>query len=262
MRPGAIEPRRWSGRRWFTTIMVLLAGQVIVIFLLSERSPPPIAPKVAPVLFSLSTAPAPAPTGTNWLEDPAQFALASAHGFSGPVWLRRPRFERPAREWSEPPHWLTQEVARLGAPGEAALAAPAARAAAIADKPAPAFGGGLDVADGGSPRSSLRLEGEIARRKLLGAWELPGWPHTELVQPSVVQVLVDAAGSVLSAALLGRSGLPAADQRALELARSAQFEPAAKPSAGLGLMWGRMIFRWQVAAPGATNPAPARAAPR
>jgi len=58
-----------------------------------------------------------------------------------------------------------------------------------------------------------------------------------------VQVLVNAAGEVVSAVLLSPSGYDVADQRALTLARAARFAPAA------GLTVGQLIFNWRIVAP-------------
>ena len=80
------------------------------------------------------------------------------------------------------------------------------------------------------------------------------WPYANVIAPSKVQVLVDAAGNVVSAVLLPPdSGFTAADQydkadqRALELARAARFAPASR------LTVGRMIFNWHTVPPPATN---------
>jgi hypothetical protein len=65
----------------------------------------------------------------------------------------------------------------------------------------------------------------------------------------------------MSATLLGGSGLAAADQRALELARSARFEPLSGPTQGQGLSWAKLVFQWQAVALVDTNLPSARGAP-
>jgi hypothetical protein len=82
--------------------------------------------------------------------------------------------------------------------------------------------------------------------------KLPPWPYTDVIAPSKVQVLVNAAGDVVSAVLLP-SGNPSevhdadADRRALDLARAARFAPAS------GLTVGQLVFDWHTVAPPATN---------
>ena len=74
-----------------------------------------------------------------------------------------------------------------------------------------------------------------------------------MIAPSKVQVLVDAAGDVVSAVLFPpeNRGAPVqsdlANQRALELARAARFAPSSR------LTVGQMIFNWRTVPPPATN---------
>ena len=66
-------------------------------------------------------------------------------------------------------------------------------------------------------RSTLRLAGGLANRRLLNPPELRAWPASDLLTNSVVQVLVNADGNVMSLNLLAGSGSPKADQFALEV---------------------------------------------
>ena len=106
--------------------------------------------------------------------------------------------------------------------------------------------------------STLNLRGDLARRPLLEPLDLTNWPASDLISPSKVQVLVDAAGRVISAALLPPDYVPDymkdaeihddnADQRALELARAARFAP------GSQITVGQMIFNWHVVPTPATR---------
>jgi hypothetical protein len=113
---------------------------------------------------------------------------------------------------------------------------------------------GLPVESAPAQTSTLQIEDDLAQRPLLGPIFLPAWPYANLIAPSKVQVLVDAAGNVVSAILLPPgSGYAAADQydradqRALELARTARFTPASR------LTVGRMTFNWHTVPPPATN---------
>jgi TonB family protein len=72
---------------------------------------------------------------------------------------------------------------------------------------------------------------------------LPAWPSDQLLSNSVVQIAVNSAGQVVSARLLGRSGLPGADNMALDKSRNLRFKPVpASPPA-----WGRAVFAWETA---------------
>ncbi len=83
---------------------------------------------------------------------------------------------------------------------------------------------------------------------------VPSLPYNDVIPPSQVQVLVDAAGKVVSAVLLPPDNLlesaghyDAADRRALELARAARFAPAPR------LTFGRLIFNWHTVPVTSTN---------
>ena len=77
---------------------------------------------------------------------------------------------------------------------------------------------------------------------MLNQIEVPSLPYNDVIKPSRVQVLVDEQGNVASDVLLGSSDYDAADQKALELARTARFVPSP------GLMFGEMIFNWHTVA--------------
>lgn len=263
-----IQPAGWSRRRWLTTIGAVTAGQLILLFLVSNRVPPrPTVPSQRS-LFEMVTEPAAQRRLSEipWLGDPAGFALVSSQGFSGPIWLSLPRFQHQAMEWSEPPRWLTQDVSQLGAafafaPG-AAISSPVA-----SEKPAASFGSLPAFNTPIITNSTLRVEGDIARRRLLTLFDLPAWPHTDILLPTIVQVVVDSQGMVASAILTGGasllgggSGLAAADRRALELTRVTRFEPAAPDATNSGPTWGFLVYQWQAVLPPKT-PSPAPSTP-
>jgi TonB family protein len=255
MKPTTAAPASWSGRRWLITIGVVLAGQVSLVFWLSDRPSAPPITRPAPRLIQFAGDPRLQPTTSEapWLADPAQFALVSAEGFSGPVWLRLPQFQRPAKGWSEPPDWLTQEVVQLGA-GVRSLTPPAPTGmVTLAEKPASVFTALPKLRPTSATNSIVQVEGDLARRRLLTPLDVPRWAHNDVLLPTRVQVMVGANGVVQAATLLTRSGLPLADQRALELARAAAFEAVNPPAQGSGLTWGTMIFRWQHLEAGATD---------
>jgi len=101
-----------------------------------------------------------------------------------------------------------------------------------------------------SETPSFHLAPRLARNPV----PVPSLPYNDVIAPSRVQVLVDAAGNVGSAVLLppdnpleSAGHYDAADRRALELARAARFAPA--PS----LTFGRLIFNWHTVPIASTN---------
>jgi len=231
----------------------LFAVQVALIFLFSRQPPEPALAPAHPgrVLLAPTLASAAADA---WMTDPAQFALASPDGFSGRVWRERTVLRVEPRLWTEPPRWLARDLNELGRLPAALPLAPAPPAVAEAVPVVPAA---VSIPTGRlQTRSLVRVEGDLASRPLARPLELPSWETTDVLQPSTVQVLVRGDGSVVSATLLTRSGLPAADQRALDLARAARFAPLASPADAQRFQWGQFVFVWH-----ALEPAPAPATP-
>jgi hypothetical protein len=102
--------------------------------------------------------------------------------------------------------------------------------------------------------STMSIEGGLAQRQLPAQINLTNWPVADVIAPSVVQVLVDAAGKVISTVLLPPgSGITAADQyndadqRALTIARTLRFTPSPGPALG------RITFNWHTVPPGPTT---------
>ncbi len=102
--------------------------------------------------------------------------------------------------------------------------------------------------------STLRLEGGLEKFQPLAVPSLPSWPHTDILRPTVVQLVVGRFGNVESAILLSSSGLAAADQEGLNLARRLRFEVKTDPSRSQPWVWGRVVFRWSTAEPVASGP--------
>lgn len=241
----------WSRRRWATVIGAIAAAQLAFVFWLGERgrvTPRSAAREPQLVLASRYTG------DVAELEDPTLFAWANPHGFSGPAWLAFTRPEHRLPDWSEPPRFFEPDTNALGASVQALLATNAPAFAEVAPKPVLRVRGELPAA----PPTALagattwRLEGALAARRLETPIAAPDIPHPDVLLPTVVNLVVDARGRAVSAAVLETSGHAGADRLALRLARTAHFEALA---AGAGLALGRMIFDWHtVPPPPATNP--------
>jgi len=260
------SPAPWPRHRWWLLIALVFAAHVGLIFALGERHP--IVPRV----------PGPAPElrlaiGSSELlalHDPTLFALPHPKGFAAAAWRQISQAGFPPFRWAEPPRWLALPVEQLGdtllrfvqtntftriefetlpAPD---LALPAVR---------------LEIAP--ATPSVARVAGGLAQRRWLNPVELPSWPSADLLTNSLVQVLVDAAGNVVSHTLLRPDSgskdadQQRADQRALELAKAARFAPLPQSGSAsrnpLGqLTRGTLIFEWHTVPPPATNAPPAK----
>ncbi len=249
---GEIRPRTrssWPLSRWLLLILLVLAVHVALIFIFGARKPiTPLAVTNVPRL-------ALAAGSSEWLllNDPTLFALPNVEGFAGPAWLEPPHVQFTQPEWTESPRWLELPAGELGAVFRQFMETNRFATLQFELKPPPRFTVPLVPLEPAFAESStLRLEGDLARRPLLTPMKLPSWPYADVIASSKVQVLVNAAGGVVSAVLLpsahsGEVRDADADQRALELARAARFAPASE------LTLGKLIFNWRTVPPPATN---------
>jgi len=250
--PKPPDKGRWPLNRWLILIALVLAVHVALLFVFGSR-------KQAASLRAVANVPtltlAGRPDEMLALNDPTLFALPRAGDFAAGVWAQPPVTNRPSFAWTEPPRWLSLSAADLmmafnrfmqtnrRAEFEPRLK-PSVRLSALTQPIEPAL----------AQSSVMRLGGNLAQRRLLTPMNLPSWPYADVIAPSLVRVLVNEAGDVVSAVLLpSDSSLEAlshyepADQCALELARAARFAPAPR------LTIGRMLFDWHTVPPPATN---------
>jgi len=247
------EPRHWPVGRWSALIAGVFATQLGLIFWLGKPHPaPPPATDFAP---SLSLAGAGA-AEVLALSDPTLFALPHRENFSGPAWLSIPEQEPPRVEEATP--WLELAQEQLGADLRTYMATNRPTDAPLFDKSGFRFK--QPAVASSQPFltiSTLRLTGDLARRRLLNPPALPSWPSTEILTNTIVEVLVGADGKPFSPKLqVPSSGSVEADRYALGEARKARFEPllVSNPDDPLaGLMWGQFVFEWQTVPLPATN---------
>ncbi len=251
-----LEPRPWPARRWWTVVILVILAHIALVVIFGARQTPPLRPASRVPLIQLAANKSPLVT----LDDPTLFALPHPNDFAAVNWppliTNQPAFFR----WREAPNWLPLSHKWLNQTFNHFMITNQNQDWAIDFKPAPQFNAPKppEIPVFSQP-SSLRLRGDLAGRTLLNPRTLPHWPASEVIAPSKVQVVVDPSGRVLSAVLLPADyGLElaarneAADQFALQTARSAKFSPASQ------LMVGQMIFNWLAVPPPAeiTNQPP------
>lgn len=263
MRTVAAESPGWSRRRWGLTLVAVLVAQAGLIFWFGDNAP--VVRRRARPEPRVSLAPN-FPTALAALNDPTLFARANAYSFSGQAWQQLPRLEARPADWTEPPRELELQPEQLGALVRQLVESNTPPALPVATKPEPAIElPELPLAVSSLPaRSELRVEGGLAGRELVSQFALTNWPSNDLLTNSVVRVVVDADGWTQSATLLASSGSAAADQLALDLAKSAQFEslrgtgPERLARTVPDVAWGNLIFRWHTLPLSATNTPAAR----
>jgi hypothetical protein len=257
----SVESRPWSGRRWWGLVALVFGVQLGLIFWLGETSP--IGPRSAAPAFTIKLARS-ASAELLALHDPTLFVLPHRQESAALAALETSRPDTHSFQWPEPTNSLPLAVDQLGAVfsqfietnvfTSRQLPANLKPALTLPTLPPPAAA---------TEQSTLRLEGELAQRRLITPLQLPPCTNQDILSNSVVRVAVDAEGRPLLPMLLSGSGSSQADQDALERTKAARFEPlrrnpadpALKPAAELS--WGRMIFRWHTVPPPSTKTAEA-----
>jgi hypothetical protein len=254
------ESPAWSGRRWFAIITSLLAIHVGLIFWFARSQPAATAALVRRPSLMLMAGSALDLAG---LSDPTLLPLPNVHGPSGSAWLQVRAMDYQPAPWPGPAGLLKLRTGELGGAIVSIVRSNLQQPLEVADRPPPGLPGTSYYVppERVSTPASVRVEGELIGRPLLSAFDLKPWPLADtILRPSVVQLVVDEDGRVVFPPVLvpPRSGSDEADARALELARSASFQPLSRSgprSASLPqrLTTGRLVFDWQTVPPAATN---------
>ncbi len=251
MNPGILEVS-WGLRRWAVAAGLIFLGQLFLIYFLAAghrhfASPPP--PRAS---FQFAGEPLSESqfSETFLLSDPTLFALPNRHGFSGPAWLNAPPRQYDLAEQTESPFWLPLNSEQLGNVISRFVLTNALSSLPISETPPPKILTSpiFDFTSNAKSNSTLRLEGELAARRLLNVPLLRWWATNEILSNSVAQIAVDKKGSVILARLISRSGFSEADRSALEIARLLQFTPGVNE-----MVWGNLIFDWHTVPIAATN---------
>lgn len=271
--PGPIPPRKWSWTRWAAAVAIVFLLHVVLIFVFGARKAIPPAPvRHAPSLALV------AESSGDWLalNNATLFALPGNNGFAASMWMEMPPIPIHPQGLPEEPHLLSpsNSVQMAGLVSAFSRFVQTNHFAGIHFE----YNQPPEVAAPDTPTqppiaqsSTLQIEGEIAQRHLLTPIHLPSWPDSDVDAPSIVQVLVDAAGNVVSAVLLpqeimsqGNSWEPPltrntkADPWAVGLARNLRFSPlpsgeAAGSNALARLAIGQLVFTWHTVSVTTTN---------
>lgn len=237
----------WSGTRWFAVLLIAFTVQVGFIMTFAEKKPARPLPVTNVPKLSLADN----SDERLALDNPTLFALPQQRDFPIESGLKPNEVKSPSFRWTEPPRWLPLSADGLGAVIGNFLQTNVTAKLSLDFKPVPELSApGLPVEPALAQNSTMQIEGELAHRALPFEMSLTNWPYPDVLAPSVVQVLVNPAGNVISAVVLPpENGLAAdghyavADQRALELARSLSFKPAPQPTVG------KIIFNWHTVPP-------------
>jgi hypothetical protein len=243
--PPAPEPARppregWSGSHWFAVILLAFAAHAGFILTFGEIKPVVRRAVInIPRLRLANTA-----DELPGLNNPTLFALPQQRDLAVAGCLTMPEVKPAPFRWTEPPRWLPLSSDGLGAAYGEFLQTNFFAGHLLDFKPAPELSAPeLPLQTAIAQNSTIQIEGELAQRQLPSEISLPDWPYSDVLKPCVVQVLVDAAGDVVSTVILTSSGYDAADQRGLELARALRFRSSSR------LAVGHVTFNWHTVPP-------------
>ena len=250
------EERAWTPGRWIVVAGGIMAAQVLLIVLLSDRtSVLPRHPRSS-LRIALLGAPG-ADSRLNSLAiptDPTLFALANQREFTGAAW------KRPQPTGPRLPDWIDQGPSEtpplptgLGSAPVDYLRAHRVPSLAALGRVPTSMGGLASRPMAVRTQSLVSVEGVLAERPLLAPLKAPSWPHQDLLTNTVVDLTVNQAGFAVSASTRQSSGLATADRKALEIARAARFQTG--PSDRLDQ--GSLVIAWHTLAPTNAPPAPA-----
>jgi len=239
----------WSFLRWIVVVGLTFAAHIAFIYALGSHKLTATRPVKNDVRMQIAFA----RSELLELQDPTIFAGPHGHGFAGSTWLKPPEIELPTFRWTEPPRLLPLATEQLGASFLNQSFADPLTIANPTIAPPPTFSVLLPPTPPAPViQSSFRVAGALTTwQPVTASAPLPLQRARDGLTNSVVQVLVDDSGQVLSATLMPPgSGLVEADQLALKVAATARFIP---PDAKASLTVGSLIFEWQ-SVPPTNNP--------
>jgi TonB family protein len=236
MNAEAAEPNTgWSFSRWIFFVALALAAHLAFVFLFGTKKFPVVRPPANVPEFHLADDAGELVA----LTDPTLFALPHWNDASAAVLRDPPEIAPPAFHWTEPPQFLSPAAAGCGAAFRAFMASYVPVGARADFKPPVRTAVPDAKIESLLPQNStLEISGELAQRRILNIPTPPTLAYNDVIAPSRVQIVAGKDGSVASVILLESSECAAADQKALELARAARFEPSAR------LAFGEITFHW------------------
>jgi hypothetical protein len=246
------------------TIVGVFVLQTGIIFVASNRTmerqqPPAVAPQ-----FSLA---GPEAKVLLSLMDPTLFARPHPRGFSGRAWVATPDLDE---RFADPPEATTKSqflglnLVEIGGPLGTFVETNSFEKSVVASEAAseivlPALAPVQPL----RTKTMVKIEGNLAARRMVGVLSVSSWPSAGLLTNTVVELIVDGRGRFFSEALVSKSGNAEADAEAMKQAREAKFEEVARGGAGRAdpstmLDRGWLVFEWNSLPQPATNGAPAQ----
>ncbi|MCI0540446.1 MAG: hypothetical protein L0Z50_35025 [Verrucomicrobiales bacterium] len=261
MSAAILESDGWSRAQWIGALSLIVMLHGLLLFILSERkaAPPLAGPPLSTIHFVDD--PAAEPHLAEWLSllDPMVFVQVDSRTFSRVSSLAKSHFSYELTNWTEPYRWIGPSDQYFADDFNLYVASAVRPSVLLTEKVPPALSQVASSTPVLPGHAVLRIEGDLAGRRLISTLPLPVSESRAILTNTVVGVRVDPSGERLWATLLFGSGLPKADQSALAFAKQARFEKVAGPGNGTGstnvdsYAFGQFVFQWFPAPASDTN---------
>lgn len=240
--------------RWIWGFVFLFLAHAALVFWLGDRSRPrPFGASPEPFIYIAGDERAQREViGRMRVLDPTVFALPTAIGFSGKAWLNFTRQAESASRWSEPAEPLPMRANDVGDTLSAFVITNRPSDRPLLDNLRTFSPTELDLpSDPIATRSSFKIRGPLAARKLIAMAALPSVPQADLLTNSIIDILVNGDGIVESTLLVGECGIKSLDEKALAAVGMLRFEPLSVPGREREVsppVRGRVVLTWHVSA--------------
>lgn len=236
----------WSQRRWQIGLLIIFTLQIGFFLLFSERNPN--TAYEGRVLFAMMTGDSlNLPGELAEIQNPTVFAFPTKNNYSSKSWFSIMPLKNDYYEWTPDNYLLLPMPDVLGNKFSEFL--PKLHSLLdvsifeIRDEHASSILPDLRL-ENLYTNSVFRIEGEIVNRKLVRIPTLPAIESPDIYPPSIVEIVVNDDGYVISSTLISASGLTTADQKAVELSRNFVFSKVENPGSSSGLTFGKIAFYW------------------
>jgi hypothetical protein len=258
--PTVCPAKGWPLRRIVILTILVFGVQAALVIILGEKKSPPIRPTINAQHFQLADDSG----GLVALDDPTLFALPHTNNFGASRWLGPPGIVSPSFAFTEPLKELPLDSASLAmslrvflATNDTSVTLPTFKPESQLAEPRPIVTAALNG------KTTMQIHGELAGRPLMPQpdlpWltNLPSLTNSDWVDHTHVQVVVNAAGDVISTVTIPPSSLVAVpvdtggNRQAEALARKLRFAASGTP-----MMFGQIIFNWHTVVTNAPSIAP------
>lgn len=241
-------------RSWIWIAAVFLAIQIGILVGISRwpslgTVQPPLPAKIEVHVGPLSP---PSPGPGRWATDPLQFAKPDPNGFSGVAKRSMPQPEYRVAEWSGRFRWLevSDDASRLGSPGKPQVPSIRHTLDPLEVKSASANSTPLVL----QPKTVALLRGPLRDWSFSNQQPLPSITGTEILPPTILELMVSQDGDVILTRLISSSGHRDADALALNWTRTMRLAPPKPALPSLSITpsnWtqGELIVDWNVEPP-------------